>query len=298
MQSQQNLVEDELNATMEDIDPALSLLAASYKLIRAYPSRFCQRSSPQIYEYTWGIHQEDWMRAYAVVTFTCAKHVLFASQYERNPNVALSDALEPYFSKEIQNSEFFGYVTDELLAQRKTMPGVHNMKAEMEPVEEMNVLELVDDTAEMRNLSQLATKDEIAHVLDTAEFFQSMSAAERDRIIQDTDSALSEIITKAVCTTLGAIVPGIDLNKGLNALRRSNNMQQSPVTESESKALQTLLKSQIRCVQYGAFKQTIPGDQYRQDPPQRIVKVEDFTSFHKVEEHTMSNSAVDFEKLS
>ncbi|PTB39400.1 hypothetical protein M441DRAFT_460351 [Trichoderma asperellum CBS 433.97] len=247
MQSQQNLVEDELNATMEDIDPALSLLAASYKLIRAYPSRFCQRSSPQIYEYTWGIHQEDWMRAYAVVTFTCAKHVLFASQYERNPNVALSDALEPYFSKEIQNSEFFGYVTDELLAQRKTMPGVHNMKAEMEPVEEMNVLELVDDTAEMRNLSQLATKDEIAHVLDTAEFFQSMSAAERDRIIQDTDSALSEIITKAVCTTLGAIVPGIDLNKGLNALRRSNNMQQSPVTESESKALQTLLKSQIRC---------------------------------------------------
>ncbi|KAL6904243.1 hypothetical protein GGI43DRAFT_432850 [Trichoderma evansii] len=160
----------------------------------------------------------------------------------------------------------------------------------------MDILELEHDTTEMRNLLQLATKDDIFNMLNTTDFFLSKTAAERDHIIQDTDGALSEIITEAVCTTLNAILPRIDQDKGLNTSRDLNKMQQSSITESEEKKLQTLLKSQVCWVQFDASKQTV-SSQYRQDILQPVIELGSFTNCDKTDEHILFNSIVDLEKL-
>lgn len=238
------------------------------------------------------------MRAHAVTTFTCTTHLLFAAEYKRDPNKALSDVLKPYFSEKQQKSKSFGYATDALLAQMKTASGVHDMKAAVEPVQEMAILELEHDTAEMRNLSQPATEYEIAYVLNTTKFFHSKTTAERGRLIQDTDGTLSKMITEAVCTTLGTIVPGIDLDKSLNISRDSNKIHQPPITDSEKKSLQTLLKSQVCWIQFDASKQKVPGGQYRQDILQPVIDVGDFTSSDGFDERISSNSSVNLEKLS
>lgn len=64
------LIKKDNGIYVRDIDPVLSLLSASYKLIQAYPDRFCQRHPPEPIEYTWNIHHEDRMRPHAVIVYT------------------------------------------------------------------------------------------------------------------------------------------------------------------------------------------------------------------------------------
>lgn len=235
---QQKLVGDGHNITLKDIDPILSILAATYKLAKAYPSRFCQQQSLQPSEHTWGLHHEDWMRAYAVITFACENHFSFASSFEQNHNAAMFGTYMDLAQK-TQQSESFGYITDELLRQVET-PKRPNWMTAMQQDQEIDFPELEED------LSRLATKDEIKHATDTLGLFQSKTAAERDRIIQDTNGAWSEIITDAVCATLGTIVPGTDLDEELSSLQVPTKMRRSPITESERRALRALLKSRVK----------------------------------------------------
>lgn len=55
---------------VRDLDPMLSLLSASYKLMKAYADRFWKRHRPGPIEYTWNIHHEDWMWAHATIVYT------------------------------------------------------------------------------------------------------------------------------------------------------------------------------------------------------------------------------------
>ncbi|KAL7924333.1 hypothetical protein ACQKWADRAFT_331330 [Trichoderma austrokoningii] len=129
--------------------------------------------------------------------------------------------------------------------------------------------ELERRITEVDNLSRLASKDEIKYTINALELFQSKTAAERDIIIQDTDGALSEIVTEAVCATLGTIAPGTDLDKELNSLIVSFKGPQFPATESERQALRTLLKSRVCLAQYNESKQTALDNYHRRDdlPP-------------------------------
>lgn len=111
----------------------------------------------------------------------------------------------------------------------------------MQQDQELDFPELEYGINEIEDLSRLATKDEIEYAINTLGLFQSKTAAERDRIIQDTDGAWSEIITEAVCATLGTIVPGTDLDEELNSLKVPAKMRRSPITESERGSLRALL---------------------------------------------------------
>ncbi|KAM0522435.1 hypothetical protein ACHAPE_002025 [Trichoderma viride] len=148
-------------------------------------------------------------------------------------------------SQEAQESESFGYITDELLRQVETLERLNRM-ATMQQDQELDFPELEHGITEIENLSRLATKDEIEYAINTLGLFQSKTAAERDCIIQDTDGAWSEIITEAVCATLGTIVPGTDLDEELNSLRVPAKMRRSPITESERGSLRALLKSRVK----------------------------------------------------
>lgn len=249
-QSRQQLVEDELDVTLRDIDPELSLLAASYKLIKAYPNRFCQRQPRKQNEYTWGIHHEDWMRAYAVTTFTCARHVLIANELERKRETTLFE-----FSEDPQKSMFYGYATDELLAQVMTASEGHDLTTAVKLAHGVNATELERNVTKMPNPWQLALEARITQVIKTTRLFQSKTAAERARIVHNTDGALSEIITETVCTTLHTLVPGIDLDEEINALKVSPKMQRSTITKSEGESLRKLLKSMFCRVEFDAPQQ-------------------------------------------
>lgn len=286
---QQKLVGDEQNITLIDIDPILSILAASYKLAKAHPSRFCQQQPHPPIEHIWGLHHEDWMRAYAVTTFSCARHIWFAFRFESNPDTTLFSAYMDFshLTQKARDSESFGYITDELLQQVKMPEGPDRMTAMQQ---ERGIIG-------MENLSRLATKDEIKYTINTLGLFQSRTAAERDCIIQDTGSALSEIITEAVCTTLGTIAPGTDLDEELNSCEVSSKMRQPPVTESEREALRVLLKSRVCRVQYDASKQTAVDDHRRHDGYQSIIDAGGATRPHKANEDISSSSIIDLEKL-
>jgi hypothetical protein len=252
-------VVDESTITLQDIDPALSLLAASYKLIKANPNRFCQQQPSNLDEYTWDIHHEDWMRAHAVITYTRARQSFLADFFQIN---AGQFPARIRTSVEQERPEFYGYVTDELL--EKASSG-HNKTTAVEFIQEMSTIDPDSDAAEVYKLSQLATHDEIFRVLNTTKFFRTKTVAERDRIIQDTHGALSEAITEAVCTTLSTIAPGIDLDEALNSLNIPIKMQRSRINNNERKVLQTLLRPQVRRAQFEVFKPATPSLQDHPD---------------------------------
>ncbi|KAK1241312.1 hypothetical protein MKX08_001286 [Trichoderma sp. CBMAI-0020] len=149
-----------------------------------------------------------------------------------------------------QESESFGYITDELLRQVETPKRLNRMAA-MQQDQEIAFPELEE------NLSRLVTKDEIKYAINTLGLFQSKTAAERDRIIQDTNGAWSEIITDAVCATLGTIVLGTDLDEELNSLQIPTTMRRSPITESERGSLQALLRSRVKANEQISSNNTI-----------------------------------------
>lgn len=258
---QQKLVENGHNITLRDIDPVLSVLAATYKLAKAHPNRFCQQQPLQPSEHTWGLHHEDWMRAYAVITFACENHFSFAYDFEWDTNMAMF-ATHMDLSQEAQESESFGYITDELLRQVETLERLNRMTA-MQQDQELDFPELEYGINEIEDLSRLATKDEIEYAINTLGLFQSKTAAERDRIIQDTDGAWSEIITEAVCATLGTIVPGTDLDEELNSLKVPAKMRRSPITESERGSLRALLKSRVKANEHISSNSTIDSKRVR-----------------------------------
>lgn len=293
--SQQKLVEDEHNITLRDIDPALSVLAASYKLIITHPSRFCQQQPQEPNENTWGIHHEEWMRAYAVICFACEKHISFAISLEMNPSLTLFTT-KLIFSHTRQKSKSFGYITDELLPQAKAPDGPGRTTT-MQLDQETDFLELEHSIAEMGNLSQLATKDEINQTINAIELFQSKITAKSDHIIQDTDGALSEIIIEAVCTTLGTIVPGTDLDKGLGSLEVATKMRRPPITENETEALRMLLKSRFYRVQLDASKHTASDNEHPQYVLQPVIIAEDATRPDKANGHISSKSSIDLKRL-
>lgn len=232
---QQKLVEDEHNITLKDIDPILSILAASYKLAKAHPNRFCQQQPHKPIEYVWGLHHEDWTRAYAVITFACDQHIWLAFDIETKTGMGF---FGPYknLNGKMRKSESFGYVTDELLRQEKTLDGPDRLTATRQ---ERGV-------TEMENLSRLATKAEIKDTINSLELFRSKTADDRDRLIHDTGGALSEIMVEAVCKTLGIVAPGIDLHKKLKTLGVPTRRRRFPITESESEVLRALLKSRVK----------------------------------------------------
>lgn len=258
---QQKLVEVGHNTTLKDIDPVLSILAASYKLAKAHPNRFCQQQPQNPTEYAWGLHHEDWMRAYAVITFTCDNHVWLASGLETNTNL---EFFGPFMALhgQTQKSKSFGYITDELLRLVET-PERFNRVTAMQQDQEIYFPLFECGIVEIENLSRLATKDEIEYAISTLGLFQSKTAAERDRIMQDTDGTWSEIITEAVCATLGTIVPGTDLDDQLNSLQVPTKMRRSPITKNERGALRALLKSRVKANEHISSKNNIDTERLR-----------------------------------
>lgn len=105
---------DEVGSTAVP-DYPLSLLSACYRLIKAYPLRFCHTGSLDSMEYVWGIHHEDWMRAHAVIIFTITRQLTIEGiiQSCRGMSVALQFGTSYHMSL---GSEFYGYVTSEKLA--------------------------------------------------------------------------------------------------------------------------------------------------------------------------------------
>ncbi|UKZ66445.1 uncharacterized protein TrAtP1_007619 [Trichoderma atroviride] len=191
------------------------------------------------------------MRAYAMTTFTCARHILIANDLDSKRDVTLFE-----FSGEPRKPMFYGYATDELLAQVMTASDGDGLKT---------ATELESGTAKMPNPWQMASKARITHVINTAGLLQSKTAAECHRIIHNTDGALSEIITETVCTTLHTLVPGVDLDHGINASKVSPKMQRFTITKSESESLRKLLKSMFRRVEFDApqhIDARLGGNQY------------------------------------
>jgi hypothetical protein len=281
---QQKLIGDENITTLEDIDPTLSILAASYKLAKAHPNRFCQQKPQKLVEYSWGLHHEDWMRAYAVITFACKEHILFAHGFEMDSETTMLGAYMD-LCQATEGLEFFGFITHELLQQVKTTGRLEWMAA----------MQLERDITEMENLSQLATKDEIKYTINS--LFQSKTATERDLIVQDTDSVLSEIITEAVCTTLSTISPGTGSEEKFDSLNKSANMKRSQTIESERKDLLALLRSRVCRAQYEASKQTASKDHHRHDDHQLARDAAGATQSDKAKEKISFNSNVDLENL-
>ncbi|RFU76606.1 hypothetical protein TARUN_5632 [Trichoderma arundinaceum] len=240
------LVTDESTIAMEDIDPTLSFLAASYKLIKANPNRFCQRLPSNPNEYTWNIHHEDWMRADAVIALTKKRQFYIANLINYKQKRALRFG-ESYLEK--RKAEFYGYATPEWLKRAKVLSGEQDVVAAVEVIPEMSNVNPEHDRAEIQKSWQLATADEISHFLDATELLISRSEEERSRIIQNIDGALPQAIVEAVCTALGAISPGIDLDKALNSSNISYKIKRSLITKNETEALQTLFREQTRQAQ-------------------------------------------------
>ncbi|KAM0258612.1 hypothetical protein ACHAQJ_003783 [Trichoderma viride] len=294
--SHTKLITDESTITLGDIDPVLSLLAASYKLIKANPNRFCQQQPPNPDEYTWNIHHEDWMRAHAVITLTRARQSYLADMFDINVGQFPSSVVPVAFSFEEKRSELHGYATDELLAKMKHLLGGHNEMAAAKLIQEITTLDPEHGVADMSKLSQFAINDHIIRVLNTTGLLRFKAIVERDRIIHDTDGALSEVITEVACTTLGTIAPGIDLNEAIKSLNIPTKMQRSTITESEREALQTLLKSQACRAQFDVPKPILASSTQNHQVVLRSVSEEgEILSDSEPDEHTFSTGILNTE---
>lgn len=109
---------------VRDIDPVLSLLSASYKLIKTYSDRFCQRHPPKPIEYTWNIHYEDRMWAHAVIVYTVRRQFDIADTF-KTPMPGTHKCLDIsllYHYRSILKPEIYGYGATEMMRSVQILP--------------------------------------------------------------------------------------------------------------------------------------------------------------------------------
>ncbi|KAL6793447.1 hypothetical protein GGI42DRAFT_334380 [Trichoderma sp. SZMC 28013] len=66
-------------ANIDELDPALTVIACMYKLIMANLLRFMEPTEGFENECIWDIHHEDWQRAHAIIIFTKRRRANFKS---------------------------------------------------------------------------------------------------------------------------------------------------------------------------------------------------------------------------
>ncbi|KAH6605463.1 hypothetical protein Trco_007170 [Trichoderma cornu-damae] len=237
------IIQDQDTVLMKDVDPILSVIACMYKLIKANTRRFRQRTvsntNEDLGESTWDIHHEDWMRAYAVVCF-------FKNRRYNKKEVPKSGRMRYIGVRgRVEHSEIYGYATLDIVASVADTGEEHNLTVASEILRERSILDPEFDEAAVRQLTQKASDHQIAVALDAVDSLRRMSDRERQRIMADTDGALSEVITESVSATLQLIAPGIDLAKTLEKTV-PKRQQRTPITPQELDQLRASFAARLR----------------------------------------------------
>ncbi|PNP55127.1 hypothetical protein THARTR1_04816 [Trichoderma harzianum] len=100
-------VQDDVNLDQPQL--VLVTIACMYKLIKANPSRFTEPTvGVEKDECVWGIHHEDWQRAYAVIFYVKYRREYFA----RCPNAGQAEYMRAGRAK----VDCFAYATPDVIA--------------------------------------------------------------------------------------------------------------------------------------------------------------------------------------
>ncbi|KAL6872940.1 hypothetical protein J3F83DRAFT_772210 [Trichoderma novae-zelandiae] len=233
-------VDDDEFAAPSVVNYPLSLFSACYRLIKAYPRRFCHSGSLEPMEYVWNIHHEDWMRAHAVVVFTMTRQLMIERIVRSCQHMSGAFKLgRPYHMS--LKSEIFGYATSEQLAY-----GEHFLR------------DPVHDATEMQQMSERATSEEIGYVLQEVTSWRLKSEVEQSSIMHETGGTLAELVTDAICTALDAITPNIDWHNDLFSSRIQLHM--APMDQEQLLNLKTWLTEQVQQARCGVGEPADTGD--------------------------------------
>ncbi|KKO99202.1 hypothetical protein THAR02_08680 [Trichoderma harzianum] len=96
------------HANLFKLDPVLTAIACMYKLIKANPSRFRELTEGLENECVWGIHHEDWQRAYAIIIFVKYRRAFFRHCPEGGPS--------KYWGSRSKKAKCYAYATPDVIA--------------------------------------------------------------------------------------------------------------------------------------------------------------------------------------
>ncbi|KAL7935481.1 hypothetical protein V8C35DRAFT_333965 [Trichoderma chlorosporum] len=242
------LVTKEATICVGSIDPVLSLLSASYKLIKSNPGRFCHKTPSQSDQYVWNIHHEDWMRAHAVVMYTVEGQIERAGASKsltpgNKPCIDLSIAWKYYLTV---RSELYGYATLETACKsaKENMHRENSKTSILDYSHELTLLDSGHDVAEMPSMPQTVTAD-ITNTLRTNETCQPQGTSKPLRATKYTECEQSLSIVGQACTALDIITPGVNLDKELYSKCIPTDKMQPPITRHEVGALKRMLMDQV-----------------------------------------------------
>lgn len=189
-------------------------------------------------ECTWGIHHEDWLRAQTVVYFVKNRRAN-AKECPKTGQVVYTGV-----RGRIERLEIYGYATLDLLASVADPESGHNLTSVLELVRERRLLSTDVTLVDVRELSNKASDEQIAKAIDAIGELRSLSKRERQRLLEDTDGALAEMLTESVSSTLQLIAPGIDLSKALTKASPARQRRAS-ITAEELEHLRVILKGRV-----------------------------------------------------
>ncbi|KAK0759222.1 hypothetical protein N5P37_008104 [Trichoderma harzianum] len=278
------LITNPKEVQLKDIDAILTLLCGAYKLMTANPKRFCQKSSGNSDEFTWGFHHEDWFRAYVAIFFTKSRRSKTTEVPEQGPMryVGVRGIAE--------KSEIYGYATLDVVSSTQTLEEGYYSSAAVEITKEMALLDPEHNKEAMQKLEQRASNEQIARALDAIDSIGKKPQSTRESLVEDDDGILEDIISDEVANTLHATAPGIDLHRTLMSTLPKEH-QRAEMTEKERQSLIDLLRQTLR-----EYKTISPhpnlsqGDQYQL---QIITTAGDITSLADESETMGSDKDLD-----
>ncbi|KAL6822556.1 P-loop containing nucleoside triphosphate hydrolase protein [Trichoderma camerunense] len=251
------LITNPKEVQLKDIDAILTLLCAAYKLMTANPKRFCQKSSGNSDEFTWGFHHEDWFRAYVAIVFTKNRRSKTTEVPEQGPMryVGVRGIAE--------KSEIYGYATLDVISSTQTLEEGYYSNAAVEITKEMALLDPEHNKEAMQKLEQRASNEQIARALNAIDSIGKNPQSTRESLVENDDGILEDIISDEVANTLHATAPGIDLHRTLMSTLPKEH-QRAEMTGKERQSLINLLRQTLR-----EYKTISPhpnlsqGDQYQ-----------------------------------
>lgn len=233
------VIENPRQADIKEMDAILTLLGAIYKLMVLNHERFCQKSSENTKEYTWGFHHEDWQRAYAIIAFVKGRRTKTIEVPERGPMQYIG------VRGKIENAEIYGFATLEILSTVEGLEDGSYLGAAVDSAKEMALLDPEHDKEAMRKLAERGTNEQIARALDAIDSVRKKPQSMRESLIENDDGALEDIISEETVNTLHAIAPGIDLSRALLSTV-PKAQQREKITSKEREALANLFRENLR----------------------------------------------------
>ncbi|KAH7146311.1 P-loop containing nucleoside triphosphate hydrolase protein [Dactylonectria macrodidyma] len=216
---------------MEEVDLQLSMFAAMFQIMRYMPMMFSQPVIEKK-QSVWGIHQEDWHRAHSLIS-------AFKSRRTKIKMYPFEDAPLPAN----QAPSWYGLATADVVAMDESREAeVDKSIVAQEWAKELAMVGTSTDQFNAERIWAIANPDAIATALGETDRFKRMTRCEQKKALEDVDGQVPDLISEAVCQSLQAIAPGIDLAAQLKKKNIAKNADMPAMSKDDRAVLLSMLR--------------------------------------------------------